>query len=45
MVGIGILVISLAVSDDTNHPDLLLWINEGMMNKVGIDVHHLVMFK
>jgi len=26
----------------TNHPDLLLGIDEGVMNEVGIDVYHLV---
>jgi len=41
MVGIGILVISTTVSDSTNHSDLLLGVDEGMMNEVSVDVDHL----
>jgi hypothetical protein len=41
MVGIGILFISLTVSVNAKRLDLLLGIDEGMMDKVSINVYHL----
>jgi hypothetical protein len=41
MVGIGILFISLTVSVNAKHLDLLLGINEGMMDEVSVDIDHL----
>ena len=41
MVGIGILFVSLIVFVNAKYLDLLLWIYEGMMDEVSVDIDHL----